>query len=244
MSGQCVFTQATTTPVTRKPGLGGSLPVLTSEIFGVKTTSSAINTRAARKLATRGGQCQLHTAAALAQHALGLRLLGSGGVYNRQPVWPDRHHVAGGNAVHHPFAGTAGLHPIAGIRHRLQVDQQQPGFWRDAGVDSPANIAQGLVTYSGVKSDAQGSTRGSVSAYFSPGGIGGSNNDEDFMVQRAGATANYAYIRASFSRLQQASEILPWRSAHWANGRLPVCFPSSNSVWGERTQSEGTMIAL
>ena len=68
---------------------------------------------------------------------------------------------------------------------------------------SPANIAQGLVTYSGVKSDAQGSTRGSVSAYYSPGGIGGSNNDEDFMVQRAGATANYGYIRASFSRLQR-----------------------------------------
>ena len=68
---------------------------------------------------------------------------------------------------------------------------------------SPANIAQGLVTYSGVKSDAQGSTRGSISAVFSPGGIGGSNNDADFNVQRAGATANYAYLRANFSRLQR-----------------------------------------
>lgn len=68
---------------------------------------------------------------------------------------------------------------------------------------SPANIAQALVTYSGVKSDAQGSTRGSISAVYSPGGIGGSNSDEDFMVQRAGATANYAYIRGSFSRLQR-----------------------------------------
>jgi hemolysin activation/secretion protein len=68
---------------------------------------------------------------------------------------------------------------------------------------SPANIAQALVTYVGVESDARGSTRGSVSAYYSPGGLDGSNDDRNFMVQRAGATANYAYLQASFSRVQR-----------------------------------------
>lgn len=48
-----------------------------------------------------------------------------------------------------------------------------------------------------------GSTHGSVSAYFSPGGLGGSNNDGAFRVQRAGATADYAYLQASLSRLER-----------------------------------------
>jgi hemolysin activation/secretion protein len=88
---------------------------------------------------------------------------------------------------------------------------------------SPANISQGVVTYSGAKSDAQGSTRGSISAYFSPGGIGGSNNDEAFMVQRAGATANYEYVRASFSRLQRVFgdfTVALSTQGQWSSARL------------------------
>jgi hemolysin activation/secretion protein len=77
------------------------------------------------------------------------------------------------------------------------------GFGGTQVFSSPASIAQALVTYSGSKSDANGSTHGSISAYFSPGGVGGFNHDSDFAVQRAGATANYGYVQASFSRLEQ-----------------------------------------
>jgi hemolysin activation/secretion protein len=82
---------------------------------------------------------------------------------------------------------------------------------------SPVNIAQVLVTYSGVEVDTHGSTRGSVSMYFSPGGDGGTNNDLDFGAQRTGAVANYEYWHVSFSRLQ----------------RLPGDFSAALSILGQ-----------
>src|SRR6202142_3207881 len=80
------------------------------------------------------------------------------------------------------------------------------GFGGTQVFSSPASIAQALVTYSGSRSDTRGSTHGSVSAYFSPGGIGGLNRDSNFEVQRAGAAADYGYVQASFSLLER----LPW----------------------------------
>jgi hemolysin activation/secretion protein len=77
------------------------------------------------------------------------------------------------------------------------------GFGGTQVFSSPASIAQAVATYSGERSDSMGSTHGSVSAYFSPGGLGGSNNDGAFRVQRAGATADYAYLQASLSRLER-----------------------------------------
>ncbi len=97
------------------------------------------------------------------------------------------------------------------------------GFGGTQVFSSPASIAQCLVAYSGTRSDARGSTRGSVSAYFSPGGLGASNSDLDFMVQRAGATAEYGYIQAGFSRLERLpgdfTAVLSG-SGQWSSARL------------------------
>jgi hemolysin activation/secretion protein len=68
---------------------------------------------------------------------------------------------------------------------------------------SPTNIAQGMLSYTGSRTDAHGSSQGSVTMFFSPGGIGGLNHDSEFGVQRAGAKADYTYFQANFSRLQK-----------------------------------------
>jgi hemolysin activation/secretion protein len=68
---------------------------------------------------------------------------------------------------------------------------------------SPANIAQGMVSYTGSRTDSHGSSEGSATFFLSPGGIGGLNNDRDFGVQRAGASAAYHYFQASFARLER-----------------------------------------
>ena len=68
---------------------------------------------------------------------------------------------------------------------------------------SPANIAQGMVSYTGSRTDPNGSSEGSITFFLSPGGIGGLNNDRDFAVQRSGASAAYDYFQASFTRLER-----------------------------------------
>jgi len=97
------------------------------------------------------------------------------------------------------------------------------GFGGTQVFSSPANIAQALVTYTGSMSDAHGSTHGSVSAYYSPGGVGGLNHDSNFEVQRAGATADYGYVLAGFSRLERLpgdfTGVLTG-SAQWSSARL------------------------
>jgi hemolysin activation/secretion protein len=77
------------------------------------------------------------------------------------------------------------------------------GFGGTQVFSSPANIAQGVVTYSAVAGDSGGTTRGSVSAFYSPGGLGGANNDTAFQIQRSGSTATYGYLLASLSRLER-----------------------------------------
>jgi hemolysin activation/secretion protein len=62
---------------------------------------------------------------------------------------------------------------------------------------------QGVVGYLGTLADAQGSTSGSITAFLSPGGIGGLNSDRDFEVQRPGSTASYEYVQASLGRTQR-----------------------------------------
>jgi hemolysin activation/secretion protein len=77
------------------------------------------------------------------------------------------------------------------------------GFGGTQVFSSPANIAQGVLTYSAVLGDSGGTTRGSVSAFYSPGGLGGANNDPAFQIQRAGSTSTYGYVQASLSRLER-----------------------------------------
>jgi hemolysin activation/secretion protein len=97
------------------------------------------------------------------------------------------------------------------------------GFGGTQVFSSPASIAQGLATYSGAMSDLQGSTRGSVSAYYSPGGLGGSNNNAAFAIQRSGATAQYGYVQASLSRLERLpgdfTAVLS-ATVQWSSARL------------------------
>jgi len=77
------------------------------------------------------------------------------------------------------------------------------GFGGTQIFTSPANIAQGVLSYSGSVKDAQGTTSGSLTGYYSPGGIGGLNHDHDFVVQRAGAKADYGYLTATLGRVQE-----------------------------------------
>jgi len=97
------------------------------------------------------------------------------------------------------------------------------GFGGTQVFTSPANIAQGLATYSGVRSDSLGSTRGSVSGYWSPGRIGGLNHDHDFVVQRSGATADYGYLQAGVTRLERLPHDFTASlavSGQWSSARL------------------------
>jgi len=97
------------------------------------------------------------------------------------------------------------------------------GFGGTQVFSSPSIIAQGVVTYSGTRSDDHGSTRGSLSAYYSPGGLGGLNHDRDFQVQRAGATADYGYLQAAFSRLERLPGDFTAAlsgSGQWSSARL------------------------
>jgi hemolysin activation/secretion protein len=77
------------------------------------------------------------------------------------------------------------------------------GFGGTQVFASPASIVQGVVGYLGTLADAQGSTSGSITAFLSPGGIGGLNSDRDFEVQRPGSTASYEYVQASLGRTQR-----------------------------------------
>ena len=97
------------------------------------------------------------------------------------------------------------------------------GFGGTQVFSSPANIAQGVVTYSAVAGDSGGTTRASVSVFGSPGGLGGANNDTAFEIQRSGSTATYGYVLASLSRLER----LPGGftaalsgSGQWSSARL------------------------
>jgi hemolysin activation/secretion protein len=69
--------------------------------------------------------------------------------------------------------------------------------------NSPANIAQGMVSYAGSRTDPNGSSEGSITFFLSPGGIGGHNNDHDFAVQRSGTRTAYHYLQATFARLER-----------------------------------------
>ncbi len=77
------------------------------------------------------------------------------------------------------------------------------GFGGTQIFSSPASLVQGLASYTASRADAHGAFNGSLTGYLSPGGIGGQNHDHDFVVQRAGARADYGYVVASLERLQK-----------------------------------------
>jgi hemolysin activation/secretion protein len=65
---------------------------------------------------------------------------------------------------------------------------------------SSADIAQFVVGYQGHRYDDLGGWFLGAEAFYSPGGLGGNNNNTAFQTQRALATANYAYARGFLER--------------------------------------------
>jgi hemolysin activation/secretion protein len=97
------------------------------------------------------------------------------------------------------------------------------GFGGAQVFSSPATIAQAVATYSGVVGDPGGTTRGSLSAFYSPGGLGGANTDAAFDIQRVGARASYGYVLGSLSRLQRLPNgftAVLTALGQWSSGRL------------------------
>ncbi len=97
------------------------------------------------------------------------------------------------------------------------------GFGGTQVFSSPASIAQGVITYSAVLGDSGGTTRGSLSGYYSPGVLCGSNSDAAFDVQRAGSTATYGYLLASLSRIERLPggfTVALSGSGQWSSARL------------------------
>jgi hemolysin activation/secretion protein len=97
------------------------------------------------------------------------------------------------------------------------------GFGGTQVFSSPADVAQAVVSYSGVMGDSEGTTRGSVTGFYSPGGIGGENTNAAFGVQRTGSTATYGYLLASVSRLQrlpQGFTAVLSALGQWSSARL------------------------
>jgi hemolysin activation/secretion protein len=101
--------------------------------------------------------------------------------------------------------------PMVGVSYTQSVNFGADYKWSNNDLNfggtqvftSPVNVAQGVLGYTGVKIDADGSTQGSVTGFFSPGGIGGLNHDHNFAVQREGAPANYSYYQATLTRVQK-----------------------------------------
>jgi hemolysin activation/secretion protein len=82
---------------------------------------------------------------------------------------------------------------------------------------SPVNIVQGVLGYTAAMTDSHGSTQGSLTGFYSPGGLGGLNHDSDLEVQRAGAQAQYEYIQLNLRRIE----------------RLPADFTAVLSILGQ-----------
>ncbi len=89
--------------------------------------------------------------------------------------------------------------------------------------NSPENIAEGSIAYTGSRTDLHGTTQGSVTLFVSPGGVGGLNHDHDFAVQRPGAKADYEYVQASFARIERLPNkytLMLTTLSQWSSGRL------------------------
>jgi len=88
---------------------------------------------------------------------------------------------------------------------------------------SPINVAQGVLSYSWALVDSRGSTQGSVTGFYGPGGVGGLNHDSNFAVQRAGAPAQYGYVQVNVTRVERLPDsytLVLTTLSQWASARL------------------------
>ena len=58
---------------------------------------------------------------------------------------------------------------------------------------TPVEIGEFSLGYSAALKDKWGATSFALTGFWSPGGIGGHNNDADFAAARSGSTADYFY---------------------------------------------------
>ena len=104
---------------------------------------------------------------------------------------------------------------------------------------SPVNLVEGVLGYTGVRVDATGSTQGSVTGFYSPGGIGGLNHEKDFLTQRSGANIKYEYLQATLSRVQKLPDgytAVLTTLGQWTSDRL---LPSDQFGVGGATSVRG-----
>src|SRR5690606_13969313 len=88
---------------------------------------------------------------------------------------------------------------------------------------STAGIAQVVADVSNRWSSRLGATSAYLSATFSPGDLVADNDDETFDTQRQGATARYAYFRASLVHSVPLPARFVWHTrlgAQLSNARL------------------------
>jgi len=72
--------------------------------------------------------------------------------------------------------------------------------------DTPIDISEFSLAYSASLPDKIGRTAFSLTGYWSPGGMGGNNNDEAFDAARQGSKADYFYAVLGLGRITK----LPW----------------------------------
>ncbi len=85
-------------------------------------------------------------------------------------------------------------------------------FGRIRVSDTQTTISQFSATYGFAGHDPYGHTSASVRLAVSPGGMGGGNEDRAFVRSRAGASADYMYIRASLYRTTLLPRGFIWSS--------------------------------
>lgn len=158
-----------------------------------------------------------------------------GGGYTLQLPWRDAIAVSGSYAKTRPDAQGSDISNIgttsgANLRYvsmatglSIGADYRRTDndvlFGGDSIFKSAAVIAQFAAEYARTFTSKAGLSSLSVSAVYSPGGVGSQNTDAVFETQRAGATARYAYARVSLGHTGLLPRDLTWDIR--ATGQLP-----------------------
>lgn len=77
---------------------------------------------------------------------------------------------------------------------------------------SDVDVVQFMIGYQFDQVDPYGGTSGVAEVFWSPGGIGGQDNDAAYDLARAGAEANYIYFRGNIER-----ETRLWKDFSWVS---------------------------
>ena len=87
---------------------------------------------------------------------------------------------------------TAYTHEVA-LGYDFKSSNNDLGFGGTRVFDTTIDISQFVLTYNGALPDAYGRTLLNAEVYWSPGGLGEHNEDEDFAAASPGASASYVY---------------------------------------------------